>query len=228
MAINVYTRKKGTQITANFNSKEFDCKGSTCKCSVTRVDSKLARKLQVLRKRVGGKSITINSGNRCTKHNRLIGGGSASYHLSTKGKAADIVVSGMAPKAVAKIAQELGFTGIGCYTGTQGYFVHVDVRPNKYYWNNTRGKDVSTSGHGGIKKNCPYTLGNVTLKRGSTGNSVRALQWILDWCGYGCGVDGDFGKKTEVALKAFQKDMNIGVDGIAGVTTLTALREVSA
>lgn len=227
MAVVVYTRKKSTPVTANFNSREFDCKGGNCKCTTTRIDSKLARKLQVLRKRTG-KSITINSGNRCSKHNAAVGGSTASYHLNTKGKAVDIVVSGMTPKAVAKLAQELGFTGIGCYTGTQGYFVHVDVRPSKYYWNNTKGKDVATSGHGGTKKNCPYTLGNTTLKKGSSGNSVRALQWILNWCGYSCGVDGDFGAKTDKALREFQKDMKLGVDGIAGSTTLTALKEVSA
>lgn len=225
MAVNKYVRGKSTQLTVNFKSKEFDCKGGSCKCSITRIDTKLVRKLQVLRNWTN-KGITINSGNRCEKHNKACGGSTSSYHLNTKGKAADIVVGGMTPAAVAKLAQEIGFTGIGCYNGTQGRFVHVDVRPSKYYWKNTKGKDVGCSGHGGTKKKCPYTLGTSTLRKGSKGNSVRAMQWILDWAGYDCNVDGDFGAKTEKVLKAFQKDMCLTVDGVAGGNSLTALREI--
>lgn len=225
MAIVKYTRGKAVQITANFKSIEFDCKGKNCRCIVTRVDSKLVRKLQVLRNRAG-KSVSINSGNRCKTHNAVVGGATSSYHLNTTGKAADIVVSGMSPAAVAKLAQEIGFTGIGCYTGKQGYFVHVDTRPKRYYWLNTSGVDSPTSTHRGTKKVCPYTLGNSTLRKGSAGDGVRALQWIIDWSGYACSVDGDFGKKTLSALKAFQSDMGLEDDGVAGPLTIAVLKEV--
>lgn len=229
MAINKYTRRKAVQLTANFTSREFDCKGTACKCTVTRVDSKLVRKLQVLRNRLG-KSITINSGNRCQRHNAASGGTSSSYHLNTKGKAADIRITdrSLSPSVIALHAQEVGFTGIGMYDGSAGHFVHVDTRPTRYFWKNTAGRNVACSGHGGKKQTCPYKLGSTTLRKGDTGESVRAMQWILDWSGYDCEVDGDFGEKTESALKAFQRGMCLKDDGVCGRNTLTALKEVAA
>lgn len=229
MAINKYTRGKAVQLTANFNSKEFDCKGGSCRCTVTRVDSKLVRKLQVLRNRLG-KSITINSGNRCQRHNKACGGTSYSYHLNTKGQAADIRITdrSLSPAVLALHAQEVGFTGIGMYDGSEGRFVHVDTRAKKYFWKNTAGKNIACSGHGGKKASCPYTLGASTLRKGSKGDSVRAMQWIVDWAGYPCEVDGDFGEKTLAALKSFQQDMCLENDGVCGAKTLAALREVIA
>lgn len=228
MATNKYARGKATQLTANFTSKEFDCKGTSCKCTVTRVDSKLVRKLQVLRNWLG-KSITISSGNRCARHNAAVGGTSSSYHLNTKGKAADIYISGsaIAPTKLAEYAQQVGFTGIGMYNGSSGHFVHVDTRPNKYYWKNTAGKNVGCTTHGGTKQSCPYSLGSATLRKGSTGNAVRAVQWIVNWAGYPCTVDGSFGEKTEAAVKKFQSGMGLVSDGVCGVNTLAALREVA-
>jgi len=225
MAIKKYTRKKPSTLTKSFKSTEFDCKGKNCRCVVTRVDSRLVRKLQVLRNKAG-KPVTITSGNRCATHNKAVGGTSSSYHLNTKGKAADIVVSGMTPAQVAKLAQEIGFTGIGMYNGSAGRFVHVDTRPTRYYWKNTAGRNITTSTHNGTKEKCPYQLGTATLRIGSTGTSVRALQWILNWAGYTCSVDGAFGANTEKAVKVFQADMLLETDGVAGTLTLGALREV--
>lgn len=225
MSIKKYTRGKAVQLTANFKSTEFDCKGRSCRCTVTRVDTRLVRKLQVLRNHAG-KSITITSGNRCASHNRACGGTSASYHLNSKGQAADIVISGMAPADVAKLAQEIGFTGIGMYNGSAGRFVHVDTRPGRYYWKNTAGRNVTAATHGGEKDKCPYALGTSTLCVGSTGESVRALQWLINWCGYSCTVDSSFGADTKAAVMAFQRDMCLKADGIAGPQTLAALREV--
>ena len=65
-----------------------------------------------------------------------------------------------------------------------------------------------------------------TLKRGCKGDSVRELQEILDRLGYDlgkCGIDGDFGRATEKAVKAFQKNAGVGVDGIVGAATWAAL-----
>ena len=65
-----------------------------------------------------------------------------------------------------------------------------------------------------------------TLKRGNKGDSVRELQEILERLGYDlgkCGIDGDFGRATEKAVKAFQKNAGVGVDGIVGAATWAAL-----
>jgi peptidoglycan hydrolase-like protein with peptidoglycan-binding domain len=58
------------------------------------------------------------------------------------------------------------------------------------------------------------------LKRGSTGEAVRQLQRALRDLGYDPGdVDGHFGSETESAVKAFQRDRDLTVDGIVGEIT---------
>ncbi|WP_281502911.1 peptidoglycan-binding domain-containing protein [Ancylobacter crimeensis] len=56
------------------------------------------------------------------------------------------------------------------------------------------------------------------LKKGLAGAPVRILQEKL-----GVPADGQFGPKTEEALKAYQKEHGLAVDGIAGPDTFTAL-----
>lgn len=66
------------------------------------------------------------------------------------------------------------------------------------------------------------------LKRGSKGEAVKELQELLNAAGYDCGkADGVFGAKTETAVRAFQTDHNLTVDGIAGDATIQALKSGS-
>jgi len=63
-----------------------------------------------------------------------------------------------------------------------------------------------------------------TLRRGSKGSEVKALQQYLNQLGYNCGTpDGIFGTKTEAAVKAFQKAKGLTADGIVGPKTRAAL-----
>lgn len=65
-----------------------------------------------------------------------------------------------------------------------------------------------------------------TLKRGMKGEYVTLLQTKLKNQGYSlgsCGVDGDFGSATEKAVKQFQKDHGLTVDGVVGSKTWAAL-----
>ncbi|MEH1768979.1 MAG: peptidoglycan-binding domain-containing protein [Nostoc sp.] len=62
-----------------------------------------------------------------------------------------------------------------------------------------------------------------TLYFGSSGVAVRALQQLLVSNGYGVRVDGIFGALTETAVKAFQNQRNLGVDGVVGQRTWGAL-----
>lgn len=58
-----------------------------------------------------------------------------------------------------------------------------------------------------------------TLRKGSKGESVRALQVLLTLRGQRLaiyGTDGDFGNETEVALRAYQKIKGLTADGICG------------
>lgn len=63
-----------------------------------------------------------------------------------------------------------------------------------------------------------------TLKFGSWGTDVTYLQQRLTAKGYGVGsIDGIFGAKTLEAVKAFQAENNLVVDGIVGNKTWYAL-----
>jgi cell wall-associated NlpC family hydrolase len=63
-----------------------------------------------------------------------------------------------------------------------------------------------------------------TLRRGSTGESVRFLQTKLKQLGYDPGpIDGIFGAGTERAVKNFPADKGLVVDGIVGKQTWGAL-----
>lgn len=64
------------------------------------------------------------------------------------------------------------------------------------------------------------------LKRGSKGNQVKAVQRMLYSMGYDLGaskVDGDFGSKTDVAIRAYQKKNGLVADGIVGAKTWAKL-----
>ena len=68
-----------------------------------------------------------------------------------------------------------------------------------------------------------------TLKVGSTGDDVRKMQNRLKELGYLKGsADGDFGAATETAVKAFQAQNGLTVDGKAGTATLNKLYSASA
>ena len=63
-----------------------------------------------------------------------------------------------------------------------------------------------------------------TLRNGSRGDAVKALQEKLNSLGYNSGTaDGIFGAKTEAAVKQFQKANGLTTDGIVGKKTLAAL-----
>lgn len=61
------------------------------------------------------------------------------------------------------------------------------------------------------------------LKKGSKGDDVIALQHLLNVEGYKVTIDGDFGSKTETAVKMLQKAHNLEQDGIVGAKTWAVL-----
>lgn len=67
------------------------------------------------------------------------------------------------------------------------------------------------------------------LKKGSTGTAVKEMQTMLIACGYSCGssgADGDFGNNTLEAVKKFQKENGLDVDGIYGPKSKAALEKL--
>lgn len=61
------------------------------------------------------------------------------------------------------------------------------------------------------------------IKKGSKGSAVLQLQKMLNAKGYKLTEDGDFGSKTEAAVKAYQKANGLEVDGEVGPITWAAL-----
>jgi peptidoglycan hydrolase-like protein with peptidoglycan-binding domain len=121
--------ESGDGSTANFAWSEFYSKdgsgfsgGNIGSAAVQENVRRLMYKLEALRKKAGGRAVTINSGFRSINHNRNVGGASNSQH--TYGIAADIVVSGLTPAQVRSIAQTCGFSGVITYSS----FNHVDSR----------------------------------------------------------------------------------------------------
>lgn len=90
------------------------------------------------------------------------------------------------------------------------------------------------------KKINPVTNKPFVIKRGQKGDSVGEIQKLLDYLSddYGnilrrgmdeteSGVDSKFGPNTFDAIKKFQEDNRLKIDGIVGPETLTKLKELT-
>lgn len=81
----------------------------------------------------------------------------------------------------------------------------------------------------------PKTYGECTvklpvLKKGMKVQQVKTMQMLLIGYGYSCGssgVDGSFGGATDKALRAYQKDKGLAVDGSCGPKTWNKLLGVN-
>ncbi len=67
------------------------------------------------------------------------------------------------------------------------------------------------------------------LMKGDKGEDVKILQENLNYMGYSCGnVDGNFGAKTDAALRKFQSTYKLVVDGKYGTNSKTKLESLVA
>jgi Putative peptidoglycan binding domain/D-alanyl-D-alanine carboxypeptidase len=69
----------------------------------------------------------------------------------------------------------------------------------------------------------PGVLAQPKVRKGDTGEAVKQLQLHLNRHGAQLVVDGDFGAKTDAAVRAFQQANGLEVDGIVGDKTWAAL-----
>lgn len=209
------SRKK---LSGHFSSNEFDCHGCGC-CSETTINETLVEYLEKIRTHFN-KPITITSGFRCATHNRNVNGATGSRH--TKGDAADIVVSGIAPAEVAKYAESIGIKGIGLYeTSADGHFVHIDTRDAKSFWYGQ--KQLARSTFGGTPTTTDNSRQNLSV--GSKGEAVCTLQKKLVILGYKISVDGIYGADTRNAVIDYQRKHGLEKDGIAGELTQKSIEE---
>ena len=69
-----------------------------------------------------------------------------------------------------------------------------------------------------------YTMTMRNLSSGCKGEDVKALQILLNGRGYSCGTaDGDFGSKTEKAVKRYQTAEKLVADGVVGPQTMSRI-----
>lgn len=116
-----------------------------------------------------------------------------------KGQAADIVVQGVAPAKVAAYAESIGVKGIGLYeTDRDGHFVHIDTRTTKSFWYGQGQAYRSTFGGSAII--------NTTVEKNDSKESYSLEQFVED----------------------IQKAFGAGVDGIAGIETISKTKTLSA
>lgn len=245
MAIKTYKKTDSTKLSENFIVKEFSCHGSGC-CSTVKIDTDLVNYLQKIRTHFK-KPVTINSGYRCSKHNKAIGGASQSKH--TMGMAADIVIEGVKPKDIAKYAESIGIKGIGLYeTDRDGYFVHIDTRTSKSFWygqaeayrSTFGGSTVSTtvktnktvlawqkaaiadgfklSADGIWGSECDSIAEKAVCKKRLIGYKNKNLTKIVQKA-VGVTADGKFGKDTKNAVIKYQKLLGLAADGEVGFNT---------
>lgn len=82
---------------------------------------------------------------------------------------------------------------------------------------------------GGSSSSGSSYASGTTMKLNSQGASVTQLQTDLKQLGYYYGsITGNFGEKTEEAVKDFQKAKGLYADGVAGGSTLTAIEKAIA
>ena len=122
------------RLSKNFTLDEFASKdGAQTPTEILENLRSLAKNLQVIRDEIG-KPIKINSAYRSPEHNKAVGGVKNSMHV--KGKAADIVVTGLTPTQLAAIIfmlieqKKIKQGGVGIYPN----FVHYDIRGTKARW----------------------------------------------------------------------------------------------
>lgn len=102
----------------------------------------------------------------------------------------------------------------------------VTSKPERWgYWGELKGIEYDGESESPEKQENPEKpaeSAHPTLRRGSKGEYVTLLQTQLNNRGYDLGhfgVDGDYGRATEAAVKQFQKDWGLKEDGITGPET---------
>ena len=239
MSVKTYSLKKDGEkkLQPNFRVREF---ASQCGADEILIDTDLVAFLQKLRDCLQLSSLQIVSGYRTPKRNAFVGGAKESQHLY--GKAVDACAyrygNVLHPKYLCCAAEVLGMTGIALIQTC----AHLDTRQQRSWFDENYGNTkIQSFGHESWFTYCdvnnldfmlnPFTKPTDTLRKGATNEPVKWLQFELIKRGYlplisasgKCNVDGVFGSDTEKAVKAFQKNAGLDVDGKFGVLSMGAM-----
>jgi hypothetical protein len=113
------------------------------------------------------------------------------------------------------------------YTGVNphNHHVHLSVKSDEAHFDNIAPWDLAGAASPVAKPDLvAVSKASPILRIGSKGPLVEALQRALGF--KDAAVDGDFGPKTENALRSFQKSAGLVVDGVAGKYTVEAVNAV--
>jgi hypothetical protein len=110
------------------------------------------------------------------------------------------------------------------YTGANRHDHHVHISTVA----GASGDDPKPWDIGGVADAAPevvqaYVPPRPTLRKGAKGGDVQTLQGRLNANGANLRVDGDFGLLTERAVRLFQTERKLVVDGVVGPQTWAAL-----
>ena len=173
---------------------------------------------------------------------KLRNGFQGSYHMSQPafdgfGYAVDFRITGkgITTGEVKKIAAEYGMHAP--VRSEWWHFVPGGIVGNKFEWlPYDQGKEPpSPSPQNVLAEVAKFVEAckDTVVRKGDRGVVVEFLQTQLDKDGYrltrgrkpGAGIDGAFGKMTDKAVRQFQKDEGLTVDGVVGPNTWNALLE---
>lgn len=114
---------------------------------------------------------------------------------------------------------------MGSTGNSTGQHLHFELHRGKWNYSKTNALDPEKY----LEKDL-FPKSDSTLRNGDTGKAVKELQEEIVSLGYKLpryGIDSDFGDETENAIRAFQKNAGIFIDGIVGPQTYTALEKAT-
>lgn len=134
MKLKEYNYEDQIQLTKHFCSREWNCKCGK-KHSILIADT-LPPLLETLMEKIGAMKGDISSGYRCNIQDKIVGGNGSNTH---QGYACDIKFTDangkiIESKKVCLALEDLGHhAGIGYKCGGSPYYTHIDVKPRKWY-----------------------------------------------------------------------------------------------
>lgn len=203
MAIYTLPYNSTKQLTKHINAQELKCKGTELH-NIT-VNEELLNKVEKLMTILKAEHIYISSANRCKPHDVRVGG--SGWGMHTIGKALDFKLNkggkAIDTRAIAAVAQELGFTGIGRIKSVNNEYIHCDVG--------------TIAEHGGKK-----WLGDETVPGGTSGSIIT--EPYTYWQYYRLNRSDYVDTPAETVEKQLQHILGVTVDGIIGPKTIQAIK----
>ena len=135
-------------------------------------------------------------------------------NITTANEASVLEASGLFEAKKNVIGEGMLYNGDILVTKTKGHTVIV-----------VSGRARNTATTSNISTSKPKSY----LSKGDKGNDVKTMQTMLIAVGYSCGsygADGDFGRSSDKALRKFQEDYGLIVDGRYGAKSKAKLESV--